>query len=77
MKDQVANDPVSCEMMDIIFDNMIFDLNMCVDFGGTATLMDKVCEGTLSTGMLASMIKMSRNSVDKDLQAYKALIHLG
>ncbi len=76
MKYQVANDPVASEMMDIIFGNMIFDLNMCVDFGGTAALMDKVCEGTLSLGMLSSMIKMSQGAVDKDLQAYKALLNL-
>ena len=75
MKYQVANDPIASEMMSIIFDNMIFDLNMCVDFGGTASLMDKVCEGSLSLGMLSSMIKMSQNAVDKDLQAYKALLN--
>ncbi len=74
MKYQVANDPIASEMMDIIFDNMVFDLNMCMDFGGTAGLMDKVMEGTLSVNMLASMLKMSEGAVNKDLQEYDGLI---
>ena len=74
LKYQVALDPSASEMMDIIFGNMYFDLNMFCDFGGSADLIAKVCNGTLSLGMLASMFTGLKPTIEKAIREYDVLV---
>ncbi len=75
LKYQIAADPVASEMVDLILDGMYIDLNMIADFGGTATLIGKVLTGSMSTSNANTMFSMLTGTIQKDIDAYDALIN--
>ena len=74
LKYQVALDPSASEMMDIIFGNMYFDLNMFCDFGGSANLIANVCNGSVSLGMFTSLFTGLKPAMDAAIREYDVLV---
>lgn len=66
LKYQVAVDPTSSELMDIIFRNMHFDMNLIFDFGGSRSAVQNVIK-SFSLGRFSSVIKGIQGEIDSDI----------
>lgn len=64
-------DDESEEMLDIIFDNIVYDVGQCYDFGGYSSMMSQLAQSRSSD--VASAIESRKNEAEAKIQDLKDL----
>ncbi len=67
MKYRVADDPASSARLDVMFENLYFDMNLVMDFGKSRTLINQTIFNE-TTNRYASSVKASNDIIKSDIQ---------
>lgn len=67
LKLQIALDPTASELMDIIFNNMYFDMNLVFDFGGSRSAVQNVVK-SFSMGRYTAVLEGIRGEINGDIE---------
>ena len=75
LKTKDAQDEESLEMLNIVFDNIVYDIGHVYDFGGIGSMFEKLCEAK-STDVVSAFRSIEpsvQNAIEEVIKTYKEL----